>query len=35
MSEGAGQGYYNYTTPSSNTFMLVGHLSNSGNFTVP
>ena len=34
MSEGAGQGYYNYTTPASNTFMLVGHLT-STNFTVP
>ena len=34
MSEGAGQGYYNYTVPASNTFQLVGHLT-STNFTVP
>jgi prepilin-type N-terminal cleavage/methylation domain-containing protein len=34
MSEGAGQGFYNYTTPASNTFQLVGHMT-STNFTVP
>jgi type II secretion system protein G len=34
MSEGAGQGFYNYTTPASNTFKLVGHMT-SADFTVP
>ena len=34
MSEGAGQGQYNYTTPTSSTFQLVGHMTSS-NFTVP
>jgi type II secretion system protein G len=34
MSEGAGQGFYNYTTPASNTFKLVGHMTSS-DFTVP
>jgi type II secretion system protein G len=34
MSEGAGQGQYNYTTPASNTFRLVGHMT-STNVTVP
>ena len=34
MSEGAGQGQYNYTIPASNTFRLVGHLAGS-TITVP
>jgi type II secretion system protein G len=34
MSEGAGQGQFNYTTPASNTFRLVGHMT-STNITVP
>ena len=29
MSEGAGQGHYNYTTPASNTFKLVGHMTSA------
>ena len=29
MSEGAGQGQYNYTTPASNTFRLVGHMTST------
>jgi len=34
MSEGAAQGQYNYTTPTSSTFKLVGHMT-SADFTVP
>ena len=34
MNEGAGQGQYNYTTPTSSTFQLVGHMTSS-DFTVP
>ncbi len=34
MAEGSGQGQYNYTTPASNTFRLVGHMT-STNVTVP
>ncbi len=34
MSEGSGKGQYNYTTPASNTFRLVGHMT-STDFTVP
>jgi type II secretion system protein G len=34
MAEGSGQGQYNYTTPASNTFRLVGHMT-SANVTVP
>jgi type II secretion system protein G len=35
MKDGTSQGDYTYSIPASNTFRLVGHTSNSVDFTVP
>ena len=35
MADSTAKGDYTYSTPSSSTFQLVGHMSNSKNFSVP